>query len=94
MAHIVPSRLERSRAEAASEEAQDPVEELFAEETELERWSLLTEAIRLHRQALEEPDGSQRSRMLQEVIRLHSRWAQSQASAGSRSFAPARRHED
>jgi hypothetical protein len=69
------------------------VEELFTEETELERWSLLTEAIRLHRQALEEPDGSQRSRMLQDVIRLHTRWAQSQSALGPRSFAP-KREED
>jgi hypothetical protein len=94
VAHIVPNGVDWSQADSASEETPDPVEELFAEETELDRWSLLTEAIRLHRQALEEPDGSQRSRMLQEVIRLHSRWAQSQSSAGSRSFAPARRRED
>jgi hypothetical protein len=64
----------------------DPVEALFEEEPDLERWRLLTEAIRLHRRALEEPDGVTRARMLQEAIQLHSRWAQSQTTATSRAL--------
>jgi hypothetical protein len=66
----------------------EAMEPLFEGEPDLERWRLLTEAIHLHRQALDEPDGATRARMLQEVIRLHTRWAQSQASATSRSFSP------
>ena len=66
----------------------EAMEPLFDDEPVLERWRLLTEAINLHRRALEEPDGATRGRMLQDVIRLHTQWAQSQASAASRSFDP------
>ena len=50
-------------------------------ERDLEQWRLLKEAVLLHRKALEEPDGIERARLLQKVIRLHSRWVQSQRAA-------------
>jgi hypothetical protein len=72
--------------DSTAELVEDPDEALFEEEPDLERWRLLTEAIRLHRRAVEEPDGARRAQMLQEVIRLHSRWAQSQNGAVSRAL--------
>ena len=72
--------------EGDSEPTPDPVESLFEAEPDLERWRLLTEAIQLHRRALQEPDGVTRAQILQEAIRLHSRWAQSQTAATSRAL--------
>ena len=56
-------------------------------EPDMERRRLLAEAIRLHRDALKEPDGIRRDRLLQEALRLHSRWTESQDGPVARAVA-------